>query len=105
MAYGEVQFFFLAGSAETLHPYALVSVYGPKNLALFNLSMETLHACKYQGLDSLEVIAVNQILSVVSMQPLPFNQVTKAHLADHWFVAEKLGLDDIAVGRVEQLEV
>jgi len=66
--------------------------------------METVYACKYQGHDCLEIIAVNRILSVVSMQPLPYNQETEGHLADHWFVAEKLGLDDIAVGRTEPIE-
>ena len=43
----------------------------------------------------MHTISVASIVSVVSVQPLPFNEATEPHLANMWYVVEKLGLDDV----------
>jgi hypothetical protein len=71
--------------------HALILIYGPPDLDLLEDSHHTLLAVTYQGDSNLQIIAVNSIISVVSMQPLP--KFTEEE-ADHWFVVEKSGIDD-----------
>ena len=82
--------------------HALVSVYGPADADLLEDSFHCLWTCEYKGSDNLRIIDISQILSVVSMQPLPF---LPGERNDLWFVAEKSGLDDISLtGYVEPLD-
>lgn len=53
---------------------------------------QTLHACHYRGNEDLRCILVKDILTVVSMQPLPYMPGDPDNL---WFVVEKSGLDDV----------
>jgi hypothetical protein len=69
---------------------------------MLEISFHTLWACKYNGTESLCVIKISLILSVVSMQPLP---PLPGDPDDLWFVLEKSGLDDVALtGYVEPME-
>lgn len=87
---------------DKLVPHALVSVYGPPDADILEDSFHCLWACEYKGTDNLQVIDISQIISVVSMQPLPFIPGERENL---WFVVEKSGLDDISLtGYVEPLE-
>lgn len=97
-----MQFYFLVENAEQkLDAYALISLYGPPDADMLEDSYHTLWACTYNGDDSLEVIPVSEIISVVSMQPLPPKAGDPENL---WFVVEKSGLDDIEVtGYVDEL--
>ncbi len=58
---------------------------------LLEESYHTLHACTYNGQDNLKVVKVSDILSVISMQPLP---LIGDEQESRWFVVEKSGLDD-----------
>ena len=89
--YGEVQFFFQARVQGNLKTLAVVSVYSPPNPALLEHSYNTLWACQYRGEANLEVIDVQNILSVVALIPLPAR-------AGYFFVGEKLGLEVTMLG-------
>lgn len=54
-------------------------------------SAHTLVACPYRSLNNLVVIPTSDIVSVISMQPLPRWDGDPENL---WFVVEKLGLED-----------
>ena len=87
-----MQFFFLIeNEIGNLEAFALVSVYGPPDADLLEESYHTLHACTYQGQDNLKVVKISDILSVISMQPLP---LIGDEQENRWFVVEKSGLDD-----------
>ena len=79
---------------QKLDAYALVSVYSPLDANILEDSYHTLWACTYNGDNSLEVIPVSVIISVISMQPLPPKLGNPENL---WFVVEKSGLDDIEI--------
>lgn len=81
----------IENDACNLETYALVSIYGPPDADLLEDSYHTLHACTYQGQDSLKVVKISAILSVISMQPLP---LIGDEQEQKWFVVEKSGLDD-----------
>jgi len=90
--FGEVQFYFL-DEADDGHKssYAVVSVYGPPNMDLLVQSSHVLWAAAYTGDTNLHVVNTRDIISVVSMQPLPRKPDDPE---DWWFVVEKSGLDD-----------
>lgn len=93
--FAEVQYYFFdrdddePGDKVT---YALLSIYGPPNQEMLEDSSYTLHVCEYQGDESLRCLPVTEIVSVVSMQPLPRRPEDPENL---WFVVEKSGLDDV----------
>lgn len=95
--FGEVQFYFSTpdpeNDEELLH-HALVSVYGPPIAQIYEDSFHTLRACHYGGEHCLRIVNIRNILSVVSMQPLPRLPDDPENL---WFVVEKSGLDDLDV--------
>jgi hypothetical protein len=80
--------------ADYVQTYALVSVYGPPDQQMLDDSFHTLWACHYLGSANLKIIKLEEIISVVSMQPFPQNQGDPDNL---WFVVEKSGLDDIEI--------
>jgi len=65
-----------------------VSLYSLPNKHLLQLTNDTLIVCGYQGDQSLAVIRVKSILSVVAMIPFP-------HFISTRFMVEKIGLDVI----------
>jgi hypothetical protein len=85
--YGEVQFYLLQP-----RPCALISLYSEPEGDLLAESYGVLWACRYHGNESLKVVDVTSITSVVSMQPLPPQEDGRRDL---WFVVEKDGLEDI----------
>jgi hypothetical protein len=96
-------FYFLTEDHDgNLSAHALVSVYGPPDLDLLEDSYHTLWAATYQGNSNLRIIAVDSIISVVSMQPLPKSTNDEE---DRWFVVEKSGMDDTELtGYVDPLD-
>ena len=76
---------------ENLVYCALVSVYGPPCQIILEETCYCLRACLYEGDSNLRIIRISDILSVVSMQPLPPRDDTERNL---WFVVEKSGIDD-----------
>ncbi|KJA14867.1 hypothetical protein HYPSUDRAFT_149831 [Hypholoma sublateritium FD-334 SS-4] len=100
--FGEVQFYFmLEDAAGILKAYALISQYGPPDADMLEDSYQQLWACEYRGDQELKVISISDIVSVVSMQPLPPMDGEPGNL---WFVVEKSGLDDIILtGYVDDL--
>ncbi|KAJ3876695.1 hypothetical protein F5051DRAFT_331349, partial [Lentinula edodes] len=93
--YAEVQYYFLYAldpeQPDKLTAYALVSLYSDPLNDLLVESHNELWACFYQGDSSLCVINTQNILSTVSMQPLPQIPGDPEGL---WFVVEKTGIDD-----------
>jgi hypothetical protein len=72
---------------------ALVTLYGPPDAELRAKSFDTLWVCKYGGDESLLVLDVKSIQSVVSMVPfLPHDHPEDAS-PDLFFVNQDLGLD------------
>lgn len=97
MEFAEVQFYFFDRDDDELEPgkkvaYALLSIYGPPNQEMLEESSYTLHACEYKGDEGLRCLPVTEIVSTVSMQPLPRRPEDPENL---WFVVEKSGLDDV----------
>lgn len=82
--------------------YAVVSVYGPPDAEMLTKSSHVLWAAAYVGDTNLCVIEVKDIISVVSMQPLPQKP---GDSDDLWFVVEKAGLDDIELtGYIDSID-
>jgi len=82
--------------------YAVVSIYGPPDADMLTKSSHALWAAAYMGDTNLHVIEVKDIVSVVSMQPLPQRPGDPDNL---WFVIEKSGLDDTELtGYVESVD-
>ncbi|RXW16028.1 hypothetical protein EST38_g9823 [Candolleomyces aberdarensis] len=97
--YGEVQFFFYT---QDMLPKAVISLYGPPNMDLYEASFKTVYSCGFTRYEELEVIDVGDIISVVSMQPFPRDSPHEGN----WFVVEKSGLESEALaGYIEPLPV
>jgi hypothetical protein len=87
------------GDSRLKKTFAMVSEYGERNQAIFNQSHGTLHVARYDGRDSLKIISIYSICSVVAMVPF----IMSAHEAEDvdfqtrfsqcFFVAEKPFLD------------
>ncbi|KAJ7575373.1 hypothetical protein C8J56DRAFT_1172215 [Mycena floridula] len=96
--YAEVRFFFLRKSdpnndEEPLVSYALVSLFGEPNAELLKDSSDALWTSTLSGDADLQIIKTSDILTCVSMQPLPIFP-HEVHLRDYWYVVEKSGLGD-----------
>ena len=107
--FGEVQFYFIdnpnpktAEERQTQMTYAVLSVYSPPNKNLLEELFHTLHACSYRGQEHLICIPYSSIITVVSMQPLPWLAGDPENL---WFVVEKGGLDDVQLFGYEALNL
>jgi hypothetical protein len=92
--FGEVKFYFrVSVSNREIETLALVSLYSPPDQDLLEASSQALWACQYLGDESLCVINVKTIISVVAIVPLPHSGQPKG-----MFVVEKLGLDVAEMG-------
>ncbi|KAF8971770.1 hypothetical protein BDZ97DRAFT_1650914, partial [Flammula alnicola] len=96
--FAEVQYYFQAELAEQTETLALVSTYGPPNPQLLEESSGALLVCQYQGIASLEVISVKNIVSCVAMVPF------KNPEDGRFFVCEKTGLEVAFLGGAEENE-
>jgi hypothetical protein len=94
--YGEVQFFFQATIKQEERNLALISVYSPPDAALLEKSFQTVAECDYFGDHNLQVIENTRIMAGIAMIPI----------GEHgrYFVGEKLGLDILSMGDVEDAE-
>lgn len=100
--FAEVQFYFqFFNNERELEPRALVSVYSPPNEDMLQESFQTLWACHYSGNNCLRIVQLSEIISVVSMQPLPRRDENDP--INLWFVVEKPGLDDVEVAGINGL--
>jgi len=93
--FAEARFYFratIAGIQETL---ALCSLFSPGNEQLHRDTHGALNVFEYRGEDSLVVVRVRTILSVVTMAP--FGQQVQGHPA-RFFLVEKFALDKIDTG-------
>ncbi|KDQ10948.1 hypothetical protein BOTBODRAFT_115068 [Botryobasidium botryosum FD-172 SS1] len=90
--FGEVQYYFIGEIRGTDRALALVSVYSDPDPDLLATSSETLRACKYRGNDSLCVIDVKSISSVVAMPPLTNYHSSAGEYRMH-YVVEDFGLE------------
>lgn len=86
--YAEVLFFFR--STPQLQPCAVIQLFGPRDMDLWNDSSETLWACSKLGDEGVHIINATQIEALVSMQKLP---PLEGEPADQWFVVEKSVLE------------
>ena len=80
---------------------AMVSLYSLPNEAMLRESSGALYACSYLGQNDLCIISLSDILSVVSMQPLPPHPLDPPNL---WFLVEKTGLDMMEIDMMEDPE-
>ncbi|KAF8259056.1 hypothetical protein EI94DRAFT_1618096, partial [Lactarius quietus] len=86
---GEVQFYFRSKHTGVERAYALVSVWSEPNQQLFEESSQAVYACAYCGQDSLQVIEVKTILSVVGMVLM---QPSLGDRSPRFFLIDKPGL-------------
>ena len=75
-----------------------ISPYSAPDEYLLQVSNSTLVVCRYQDGDTLWVINVRSILSVVAMIPFPF--LLNGH-DNYYYIVEKIGLDVIDVDAQE----
>lgn len=73
----------------------MVSTFSNPDNELLQSSYQTLHVCKYQGDQALQVIEVDNICSVVAMIPFdqPLDTDAISQIGQRHFVLEKFGLD------------
>lgn len=99
-SFGEVQFYFrlcTKADPDVYQTVALVLLYSPPSLELFEESHHTLISCTLLGDVGLKVILVQSIISVVAMVPhSPFGEED----SQRYFVVEKPGLDVANLGGV-----
>lgn len=89
-----MQFFFLEGETA----FALVSLFSGPDRHILEESYETLYVCEYLGAQTLTVVPVSCILSVVAM--IPWEE-------DHSnlrFLVEKPGLDISSWGTQTEMD-
>jgi hypothetical protein len=79
-------------------PLALISVYGPPDNALLQLSHKTVYSCQYLSNDNLRVINARSIRSVIAIVPHEVTLPGKTAAEDRWFVVEKPGLEAAELG-------
>jgi hypothetical protein len=91
--FGEVHFYFRCRSRQGQQlNLAIVSMYSEPNPDLLNASNGTLVSCQYFGDDTLVVIDISCIESVVAMVPhIPPHSLADSEL--HFFLVERPGLD------------
>lgn len=77
-------------------------MYGAPDPHLLEASSGVVWAAPYRGEDSLAVIEVSSIVSVVGMIPHDFDTPTTNGVETLWFVLEKLGAERDWVGDLEQ---
>ncbi len=68
-AIAEVEFFFQLRFGDTVHTLALVSVFSPPDQEILESSNHAAYICHHGGTDSLTIVDVKSITSVVSMVP------------------------------------
>ncbi|KAE9389674.1 hypothetical protein BT96DRAFT_759048, partial [Gymnopus androsaceus JB14] len=75
--FGEVWYYFLEDDSsnsdsedhDTPNAFAMVSLYSQQDSVLYEDSSKTLWACGYLGSKNLCIVLVEEIKSVISMQP------------------------------------
>ena len=88
-----MKYYFPATINDQRKALALISLFGPPDHELRTKSCDTLWVCKYRGDETLLVVDVSSIQSVVSMVPfLPLNHPNASN-CDLFFVNQDLGLD------------
>ena len=98
ICFAEVKFYFLKTFGGTSEALAIISLYSPPDNYLLYIIHNALCVCKYQGEDSIVVINVKSILSVIVMVPFPFT--LRGH-GDQYFMIEQIGLDVAEVDATE----
>ena len=73
----------------------MVSTFSNPDLELLQSSYQALYVCKYQGDQSLEVIEVNTICSVIAIVPFDQSLETSTifQVGQRYIMVEKFGLD------------
>lgn len=97
----EVCFFIHLRHEEEETALALVSLFSKLDLALLQLSVNTLWSCEYQGDSALKFVDVKCIQAVVAMVPhAPVIEGCKA--CERFFLVEKPGLDVAVMAGAEE---
>ncbi|KNZ72397.1 hypothetical protein J132_03489, partial [Termitomyces sp. J132] len=91
----KVFWILIESDLKELVPWAVVSVYSKTVPELLADSYGTIWACHNTGSDGLQVIPASNIISLVSMQPLP---ALPHEPQDLWFVVEKSSLKEVQLG-------
>ena len=92
----EVRFFFQATVEGTKATLALGSLYSPANEYHKTRTHGALVVCRYEGEESLVVIRVNSIISVVGM--MPFEEQHAGY--PQFYLVEKFGLGVVDTGGI-----
>jgi hypothetical protein len=88
--FAEVRFYFTKSLGGETRAFALISPYSSSEEYLLQVSQGTLVVCRYPDVDTLWVIDVASILSVVAMIPFPFLINGQNN---YYYMVEKIGLD------------
>ncbi len=99
--FAEVLYYFRCRQQNVVHTLAVISVYSQPDPQLLEASHGAFVSCKYLGDDSIQVIDVSQIHSVVAMIP---HKLEKHEVGDmHYFLVERPGLDVVRLGADTEL--
>ncbi len=105
VSYGEVRFYLHLRVHNEIRALALVSLYGPPDSTLLELSYGVMWSCVLQGDEGLQLVDVREIDSVVAMVPHPAQIIPCEGLVDvagRLCVVEKPGLEVAQLGGVEE---
>ncbi|KAJ3792016.1 hypothetical protein GGU11DRAFT_866628 [Lentinula aff. detonsa] len=102
--FAEVWYYFMSDESGSnfKQAFAVVSVYDQPIAELLRQSSNALWACDHLGVNNLQVVLAEDIVAVVSMQPLP---AFPGEPEGRWFVVEKPGIDSaILTGHEENMD-
>ncbi len=103
-AFGEVRYYFKAAlqPESPENGFAMVSVYSDPDADLLESSCHTLWSCEYTGDNSLQVVSIKDIESVVAMvpHPIPADIALANKLRGRVYVGEQMGLDVISMAGI-----
>ncbi len=105
MQYGEVRYYLRLRVHDEIRTLAMVSLYGPPDSRLLEISMDTVWSCQPGGDESLTLIDVQLIEAVVAMVPHPEPIAPREGLVDtrgRFCVVEKPGLEVAVLGGIEE---
>ncbi|KAG1817421.1 hypothetical protein EV424DRAFT_1324335, partial [Suillus variegatus] len=100
-AIGEVYFYFNMTIHDRRKTFAMVSVYSDPHQDLLQRSFHTVFACHHRGDNSLRLIEICAIQSVVAMVPHQFPGIN----GTLYYLIERPGLDIIRIGGINEEDI
>lgn len=105
VSYGEVQYHFHIKFPDNICAFTMVSCYSPPDKEFWACSLHTVWSCTYQGQDTLTVIPIQDIHTVISMIPhIALPDKDTHNLFGRLYVCDKMGLEIQAIGGFQEAD-